>query len=833
MTEDDKTVILTGRKPAAALEEKPAAIAEPPKPPRAAPPAVKTEEPREPGLSGGVIMLFALALVLVGISTALLTVYLATPQTDSSIAGASSDQQFSQAELDAEIAPVADESTEAADQALIESVVSPGLIELSGDPVVVRQVQGKARQLVKLEQEAAVSASRELGAKGPVFRLTDMLDTPNSVLNGGVLGSQDGFAMFQNTAFQPPEGSTGPDDDEGTSVLPTANAGAGPQRREFAKEITGTATIAAAIESFGLDPEWSARAGEAFAALYGVKKIQKQDAIAVVAERSEDAPGIFIPMQVSLYREDALLATVAMSDLGSFTKGEDPWYQKDIFAAQLLPDTTETGEKQRLLDAIYAVALRNGLPPAVAGETIMMMSRAHDLEQPVAVGDSIAIVYSTAARDPKTGFGRVIYVRVARSAGNLECYVFQATPGGPYQCVSQEGASSLAQSGIIMPVSGTVVAKFGPQGAEGDDGEKMNFGVDIAAAKGTPVVAAAAGTVTSAGNEPGLGNVVRMSHDDGSETAYAYLQKFATGITQGSKLNAGDTLGYVGTPPSSREPRLHFELRRNGEPVDPVGEIQQSVGGGSAVDVFVGRIIHIESANNCKARNPLSTAVGLGQFIESTWMTTVRLHRPDLLQGRSRSQVLDLRLNCELSKAMTTAFTRDNAAVLRSRGHPITPGNLYLAHFLGVGGAVKALSAGSGRQVAEVFGGKMVNANPFMRGKNISYLVNWAAKKMSGRVPKRVASAAQGRAPAEPPKGAVATKDASALQPDRKTGAPVKDKAGKAGPKDGANAKEFKDGATAETAGDAGSSDPAAELTKYAGDPQFAAMKRNVDILMH
>ena len=123
-------------------------------------------------------------------------------------------------------------------------------------------------------------------------------------------------------------------------------------------------------------------------------------------------------------------------------------------------------------------------------------------------------------------------------------------------------------------------------------------------------------------------------------------------------------------------------------------------GPAGAVESFVGRIIHIESANRCDARNPLSTAVGLGQFIESTWITTVKIHRPDLFGKFSRGQLLDMRTNCELARSMTSAFTRDNAAVIRQAGHNVTPGNLYLAHFLGVGGAIKVLSNNPNRQIA-------------------------------------------------------------------------------------------------------------------------------------
>jgi hypothetical protein len=737
------------------------------------------------GLAG--LSLIAAALLLSGVSTALLTVYLLLPpntERDSAV------HDFNAAELDQQIVPVADETTIDSDVALIESVIEPQMVELSGDPVLVKEVQGKARQLLKLEHRTALSAAAKLGVKGAVFRMTDMLDSNNLGLAGGVVGSQQDFAFFQNAAFRPTESelstaNAAADEEEGTSVLAFERMATGRSRNEYARVLKSAAGLGDVLAEFGLDTETSKSAAAAMKQYYGVTALQLDDSVAVLGADAEGSSAQ-IPVQVSVYRDGEWLGTVAMNDQGSYTKGEDPWHNRDIFGARLLPDEDTEGSRLRLLDAIYAVALRNGLPAAVAGETIMLLSRAHDLEQIVSKGDSITLVYSPDARDPGTGFGRVIYIRISGAGGGFECYVFQPRGGGQFECITSNGDSNIAEAGMVMPVNGTLVAKFGPQKAS--DGEpRMNFGVDWAAPKGTPVVAAFAGTVTAAGSEPDKGNVVQLSHADGASTTYSYLQRFAPGIAAGAKVIAGQTIGFVGNPPFSREPRLHFELRRNGEPVDPVGEMQASIGKGGAVDVFVQRIIHIESANRCDARNPLSTAVGLGQFIESTWMTTIRVHRPDLLAGRSRAEVLALRTNCELSRAMTAAFTRDNAAVLRSRGHAVTPGNLYLAHFLGVGGAIKALSSHPDRQIVEVFGPAHVNANPFERGKSIGYLISWASRKMAGAG--RVAVAAtSGKAP----------------------------RAGEA------IGKELP----------AQTSAPEDRMVRYAGDPVFAELKQNIDVLL-
>lgn len=152
--------------------------------------------------------------------------------------------------------------------------------------------------------------------------------------------------------------------------------------------------------------------------------------------------------------------------------------------------------------------------------------------------------------------------------------------------------------------------------------------------------------------------------------------------------------------------------------------------GGDAVSILVDQIIEAESAGNPTARNPLSSATGAGQFIADTWMQFVREERPDLAQGRSRSQILALRNDYQLSREATTWYARSNERYLQRHGLPITPGNLYLAHFAGPEGAREVLQANPGASVRSVLGANVVRSNPFLRGRSVQWAINWAAEKM-------------------------------------------------------------------------------------------------------
>jgi hypothetical protein len=150
---------------------------------------------------------------------------------------------------------------------------------------------------------------------------------------------------------------------------------------------------------------------------------------------------------------------------------------------------------------------------------------------------------------------------------------------------------------------------------------------------------------------------------------------------------------------------------------------------GDAVTGTVNKIIGVESGGNADAKNPRSTASGLGQFTNSTWIATIDKHRPDMA-NLSRSQKLALKSDPDLGRAMTVALTQDNAEALARSGAPITEGNLYLAHFAGVYGAQNVLRAADDRPIVQVLGPAAVDANPFLKGKTVGWLKNWANEKM-------------------------------------------------------------------------------------------------------
>lgn len=116
--------------------------------------------------------------------------------------------------------------------------------------------------------------------------------------------------------------------------------------------------------------------------------------------------------------------------------------------------------------------------------------------------------------------------------------------------------------------AGRLTSSFGIRSNPFTGHPTFHAGIDLGAPTGTEVYAARDGTVTATGFDRVLGNFVRLSHGDGYETVYGHLS--SVGISLHQEVRSGTILGRVGSTGQSTGPHLHFEIRRQGHPQDPV-----------------------------------------------------------------------------------------------------------------------------------------------------------------------------------------------------------------------------------------------------------------------
>ena len=143
---------------------------------------------------------------------------------------------------------------------------------------------------------------------------------------------------------------------------------------------------------------------------------------------------------------------------------------------------------------------------------------------------------------------------------------------------------ALSDTTLVIPPMTLPIADITYPQVGASTGRKMNpfykayvyhEGLDLIVSRGTPVLAAADGTVTAASSNKSLGNTVRIAHEGGYETVYAHMESMNVHV--GQRVHAGDRIGAVGMSGQAFAPHLHYEVRRDGAGMDPVGFFFASV----------------------------------------------------------------------------------------------------------------------------------------------------------------------------------------------------------------------------------------------------------------
>ena len=132
----------------------------------------------------------------------------------------------------------------------------------------------------------------------------------------------------------------------------------------------------------------------------------------------------------------------------------------------------------------------------------------------------------------------------------------------------EDKRSLYASTPSVWPVRGWVTSPFGNRISPFSGILKFHEGIDIAAQTGTPIIAPADGVVIKAGFSTGYGNMVEISHGYGIKTEFGHNSRL--NVKAGQRVKRGEIISYVGDTGSSTGPHLHYEVRVNGLPVNPV-----------------------------------------------------------------------------------------------------------------------------------------------------------------------------------------------------------------------------------------------------------------------
>ena len=214
----------------------------------------------------------------------------------------------------------------------------------------------------------------------------------------------------------------------------------------------------------------------------------------------------------------------------------------------------------RVGDGLYWSLRAAGASPQVAAQYLSALATEIDVGE-VSPNASFDMVLGPGANLLYAGLNRI---------GEPQLQLVKWTANGRSEWIDAANADRPApvQSGLMMPVAGRITSYFGYRYHPILHFTRFHAGLDIGASWGSPIVAAADGQVAAAGWAGGYGREVRIAHAGGLMTLYGHMSEIVA--QPGSYVRAGQLIGYVGSSGLSTGPHVHFEVRQNGTPVNPM-----------------------------------------------------------------------------------------------------------------------------------------------------------------------------------------------------------------------------------------------------------------------
>lgn len=315
----------------------------------------------------------------------------------------------------------------------------------------------------------------------------------------------------------------------------------------WSREIAPGETLDAILREAGLTPAERAEAARAIGKEYDLRRLRPGHTVTVEV----DADGQ--PARVALAVSDGMQIEAALGET---------WVTQVLVEE---PEITTIAKEARVRGSVSATLSNAGIPSRFAVDLVDALGGKVDFRRELQGGEVLKLMWEEA---------RIESGRVGQPSLS---FVSLDLGGRTYEAVWDKGSRPLVfEDGEVVrtfakPVGNARLSStFGPREHPIHGGERMHEGVDFAAPTGTPVRATAPGRVSFTGRRGGYGIVVEISHGASTTTRYAHLSKVEKGLKRGARVDAGETIGRVGSTGNSTGPHLHYEVRVNGRAIDPL-----------------------------------------------------------------------------------------------------------------------------------------------------------------------------------------------------------------------------------------------------------------------
>ena len=225
----------------------------------------------------------------------------------------------------------------------------------------------------------------------------------------------------------------------------------------------------------------------------------------------------------------------------------------------------------RIEASLYVSAVEAGVPNPVLLELIRAFSFDIDFQREIQRGDGFEVMFERFLDDDGKPVreGNVLYAAMTLSGSKLAIYRYTARDG--FTDYYNEEGHSIRKALLRTPIDGArLTSGYGNRKHPTLGYTKMHRGVDFGARRGTPIMAAGDGVIEFAAWNGAYGKYVRIRHRGSYSTAYAHLDRIATGIQRTRRVKQGQVIGYVGSTGRSTGPHLHYEVLQAGRQINPL-----------------------------------------------------------------------------------------------------------------------------------------------------------------------------------------------------------------------------------------------------------------------
>ena len=221
-------------------------------------------------------------------------------------------------------------------------------------------------------------------------------------------------------------------------------------------------------------------------------------------------------------------------------------------------------------NSLYVDAIQAGVEDQKIVDFAGVFAFDLDFQREIHPGDQFEMIYERYfdERGEPVRSGALLYVSLQGKSTQKSYYRFTPSDDGTTDYFQANGESA-TRFLMKTPVNGArLSSRFGTRRHPISGYTRLHKGTDFAAPTGTPIYAAGNGVIERASRYGGYGHYIRIRHANGYKTAYAHLSRYARGVRKGTRVRQGQTIGFVGSTGASTGPHLHYEVYRNGTPLD-------------------------------------------------------------------------------------------------------------------------------------------------------------------------------------------------------------------------------------------------------------------------